>query len=83
MILGNKRRITDLGRVKVQLEPFLSLCGLLDLEAPLIILAIVNDLATHCELKDVDIQDRRVFNTYVGTLSLETPSRLSELASGH
>ena len=25
-ILGDERRITDLGRVKVQLEPFLSLC---------------------------------------------------------
>ncbi len=50
-VAGGKRRFEDLRRVEVQFEPLMSLCRFLDLEAPLVIFAIISDFSTHYQLR--------------------------------
>lgn len=47
-IVGGERRFADLGRVEVQFEPLMSLCRFLNLEAPLVIITIIDDFSTRC-----------------------------------
>ena len=61
----------------------MSLYGIPNLEAPLVIIAVINNLSEQLLAKTSAIRIGKAINTYVGTFSCETPSRLSEVASGH
>lgn len=82
-VLRGEIHITGLRRVQGQFKPLMSLLRIFDLEAPPIIFAIIRDLPTQCKQKSPTLRTINATGTHVGTLSLLTPSRLSEVASGH
>ena len=72
----------DLGGVQVQFEPLMSCGRFLNLKTPLEILAIIGYLSIQFQ-RPLGSLTLAMVITHVGTLSAETPSKLSEVASGH
>ncbi len=82
-VVGSETRGQGLRRVKCQFEPLISLLGVFDLKAPPVIFALIGDLSAQCKQNVPVLGSFIAPGTHVGTFSWETPSRLSEVASGH